>query len=107
MEGQVRLIVQQSSRLDAINDPVPCEDVSPKVALFGHFLRNRRDLIRKALMELADNASVFLNQDLLMDAIRRLRQEENHGHEADNRQSFHKYGLSAHFFTSLFFLYVI
>ena len=105
MERQVWPLVQQSACLDAINDPVSCEDITPKVALLGHLFRNRRDLVREALMEVADNASVLLNQDLLVNAIRRLWQEEYHGHKAYNRQLLHKNGLCAHFLTSLFFLF--
>ena len=79
--------LKQASLLDALDDPVPLEHVPPKVLLLGHILRDGRQLVSEALMELADLASVLLDQGPHIILILARWQVKGHWCPANSRHS--------------------
>ena len=79
MKGVILVVLKQTATLDTLNDPMALEDIAPEIRLLGHVLRYRCYLIGEALVDVADEATVLLNQDLHVVFVLTWRQVEDHG----------------------------
>ena len=91
--------VEEDAVFDRVHNPVALEDISPEVLHFLYVLGDGRHLICEALLEVAHEAAMLLNQDAHVVPVAARRQVEHHRHSTDDGQRLSKdWWLCAHFF---------
>ena len=97
LEGVVLIVLKEMASFNRLHDPVSGENITPEVGLLSDILTNRSHLVSETLVEITDEAAVFLDQELHIVPVFTVWQIENHGCRPNNRQILNEDRLSAHF----------
>lgn len=97
LEGKELVLLEEATCFDRLYDPVARKDVAVEIRSLFNFGCHWRNLVGEALVHVAHETTMLLNEQLHVVSLVTRRQVEHHGRLPNHRDVFNEDGLCAHF----------